>query len=78
MLAIVAYRQPLAADEVSRLRDKPSYHILSQLVRRRLLRVERTTQKPRKTLYHTTDRFLQLFELGSLADLPESEELDRS
>ncbi len=78
VLAIVAYRQPLGADEVSRLRDKPSHHILSQLVRRRLLCVERPAQKPRKTLYRTTDRFLGLFELASLADLPESEALDRS
>jgi len=78
VLAIVAYRQPLAADEVSRLRDKPSYQVLSQLVRRRLLRIERPAEKPRKPLYYTTDRFLELFELSSLADLPESEALDRA
>jgi segregation and condensation protein B len=76
VLAIVAYRQPLAADEVSRLREKPSHHILSQLVRRRLLRVERSKEKPRKPLYRTTERFLELFDLRSLADLPESESLD--
>ncbi|MBN1588438.1 MAG: SMC-Scp complex subunit ScpB [Pirellulales bacterium] len=78
ILAIVAYRQPLGADEVSRLRNKPSHHILAQLVRRQLLRVQRPAQKPRKSLYSTTDRFLELFELENLADLPESEELNRS
>ncbi|HLA86034.1 MAG TPA: SMC-Scp complex subunit ScpB [Thermoguttaceae bacterium] len=76
VLAIVAYRQPLAADQVNRLRNKPSHHILCQLVRRRLLRVERSAEKPRKPLYRTTERFLELFELKSLADLPESETLD--
>lgn len=78
VLAIVAYRQPIASDEVNRLRDKPSHHLLAQLVRRRLLRVERSCEKPRKPLYCTTDRFLELFELDSLADLPESEALVRS
>jgi segregation and condensation protein B len=77
VLAIVAYRQPLGADEVSRLRDKPSHHLLAQLVRRQLLRVERPKEGPRKPLYHTTDRFLELFGLESLADLPESAELPR-
>jgi segregation and condensation protein B len=78
VLAIVAYRQPIGADEVSRLRDKPCHHILAQLVRRRLLCVERPPGKKRKAFYRTTDRFLDLFELESLDDLPESAELNRS
>ena len=73
VLAIVAYRQPINSEEVSRLRGKTSHHILSQLVRRRLLCIERSGENPRKPVYRTTDRFLELFELRSLADLPESE-----
>ena len=38
-LAIVAYRQPLTADQVSQLRGTPSGHLLTQLVRRQLLKV---------------------------------------
>jgi segregation and condensation protein B len=76
VLAIVAYRQPVTAENVSILRDTPSGAILSQLVRRQLLRIERTAEKPRKTLYSTTDRFLKLFGLESLADLPQSEDLE--
>ena len=45
VLSIVAYRQPLTADEVSRLRDKPSGHVLSQLVHRGLLRIERAAAR---------------------------------
>ena len=75
VLSIVAYRQPLTADEVSRLRDKPSGHILSQLVHRGLLRIERAAAPRRTAHYHTTDRFLELFGLSNLADLPQSEEL---
>ena len=41
VLAVVAYHQPIAADDVSRMRDKPSGRILSQLVRRQLLAVDR-------------------------------------
>ncbi|MBN2022344.1 MAG: SMC-Scp complex subunit ScpB [Pirellulales bacterium] len=77
VLAIVAYRQPLSGDEVTRLRDKPSGHLLAQLVRRRLLRIERPADRSQKAVYHTTDRFLDLFGLASLDDLPQSEELDR-
>lgn len=73
VLAIVAYRQPLTADEVNRLRDKPCGHLLAQLVRRRLLRIERPADKTAKPLYTTTDRFLELFGLKSIADLPQSE-----
>lgn len=78
VLAIVAHRQPLVSEQISQLRGKPSSHLLAQLVRRGLLRIERRqTERRRKTLYFTTDRFLKLFGLESLDDLPHSEELDR-
>jgi segregation and condensation protein B len=73
VLAIVAYRQPITAEEVSRLRDTPSGHVLTQLVRRQLLRIQRPPEKRRPISYRTTDRFLELFGLESLDELPESE-----
>ena len=42
-----------------------------------LLRIERLPGKRRSAQYFTTDRFLKLFGLQTLADLPQSEELDR-
>ena len=77
VLAIVAYQQPLTAEQVGTLRGKPSSHVLSQLVHRGLLRIERQPGAGRVVQYFTTDRFLQLFGLQTLADLPQSEELDR-
>lgn len=74
-LAIVAYRQPLTAEAISALREHPSAGILNQLVRRQLLRMERSQSKPRRTVYYTTDRFLDLFGLDSLDDLPQTEDL---
>lgn len=77
VLAIIAYQQPLSAEQIARLRGKPNSHVLSQLVHRGLLRIERQPGKRRIALYYTTDRFMQLFGLTTLADLPQSEELDR-
>ena len=77
VLAIIAYQQPLTADRVARMRGRPCSQVLSLLVRRGLLRIERTEDKQRTAQYHTTDRFLELFRLESLDDLPQSEELDR-
>jgi chromosome segregation and condensation protein ScpB len=63
------------AEQVGRLRGKPSGHVLAQLVRRGLLRIERVGSPRRIAQYFTTARFLELFHLQSLADLPQSEEL---
>jgi len=78
VLAAVAYHAPISADEVSRLRGTPSGALLSQLVRRQLLRLERTDTKPRQVVYHTTTRFLALFGLQSLAELPHSHDLEEA
>jgi segregation and condensation protein B len=74
VLAIVAYRQPVTAETVGQFRGHPSGHLLRQLVHRRLLRIERTDSAPRIARYWTTDRFLGLFGLESLTDLPRSDE----
>ena len=74
VLAIVAYRQPITADEVAALRSAPSGPVLTQLVRRKLLRLEHV--EGAKPTFRTTERFLKLFELQSLDDLPHSEDLD--
>jgi segregation and condensation protein B len=82
VLAIVAYQQPLTAENINAVRGKSSSHVLSQLVHRGLLRIERpdnreTGRKRPVAQYYTTDRFLRLFGMETLADLPQSEELDR-
>jgi segregation and condensation protein B len=76
VLAIVAYRQPITGEEVSKLRGTPSGLILAQLVGRRLLEIDRPADKPRAVAYRTSPRFLELFGLERLEDLPQSDELD--
>ena len=75
VLSIVAYNQPVTADHINKLRGAASGPLLSQLVRRRLLRIERPETTPRRPRYFTTDRFLQLFGLQRLEDLPRRDEL---
>jgi len=74
VLAIVAYKQPVTAEQVGRLRGKPSGHVLSQLVHRGLLQIERKGDGRHVAWYRTTERFLRVFGLDSLDDLPQSEE----
>jgi len=74
ILAIVAYQQGLTRERIDQLRGRPSSAILSQLVRRQLLRMERPQQTPRTPCYFTTDRFLDLFGLSSVDELPRSQE----
>jgi segregation and condensation protein B len=74
VLALVAYQQPITGEKIRKLRGKPSSHLLAHLVRRGLLRIERPDPKRRTPHYCTADRFLKLFNLTSLDDLPRSED----
>jgi segregation and condensation protein B len=77
-LAVVAYRQPVTKQEVDSLRGHESRALLRQLVRRGLIAVAaRGESGGRDLTYATTERFLKLFGLGGLEDLPETEELQR-
>lgn len=75
VLAIVAYKQPITREEVDKLRSRPCGAVLSQLVRRELLRIERSGTKSKTIHYRTTDRFLQVFGLDSLDELPDSQDM---
>lgn len=77
VLSIVAYRQPILAEEVNQLRGRPSGGVLATLVRRQLVQQERSEQRGEPPRYRTTTRFLRLFGLENLAALPRSEELEK-
>ena len=76
VLAIVAYNEPVTAEQVTRMRGTASGPVLAQLVRRELLKVERRSDRPQAACYVTAPRFLQLFHLSSLDDLPRSREVE--
>ena len=77
VLAIVAYNQPTTRHKIDHLRGKPSGGLLSQLIRRELLNVERPPGNEKTPYYRTTPRFLTLFQLESLEELPRSDEFEK-
>jgi segregation and condensation protein B len=81
VLALVAYRQPATKQEIDSIRGTESGHLLRQLVRRRLIdivhRTESLLEKKREVSYGTTERFLELFGLKSLEDLPQTQDLQK-
>jgi len=76
VLSLVAYHQGTTRELVDEMRGKPSGPILNQLVRRRLIRVQPDPENKRTKRYFTTQRFLQLFGLASLDDLPQPQTLE--
>jgi segregation and condensation protein B len=78
VLALVAYRQPVTRQEIDNLRGAESGALLRQLVRRGLIAVtQRAEAQQREVCYGTTPRFLELFQLHSLEDLPQTQDLQR-
>jgi segregation and condensation protein B len=78
VLALVAYRQPATKQEVDSLRGAESGALLRQLVRRGLIAVvQRADAEQREVAYGTTGRFLELFGLSSLEDLPRTQDLQQ-
>ena len=78
VLALVAYRQPATKQEVDSLRGAESGALLRQLVRRGLIAVvQRADAEQRAVAYGTTGRFLELFGLSGLEDLPRTQDLQQ-
>ena len=75
-LAVVAYRQPITRADVEGIRGVGCAEVLRQLMERGLVRLAgRDDTLGRPSLYETTRKFLQLFGLRSLKDLPPAEGL---
>jgi len=74
-LAIVAYRQPITAPEVSEIRGVNSTSPIRTLLERRMIRVAgRKNVVGSPFLYRTTKDFLVHFGLNDIRDLPRLEE----
>ncbi len=76
-LAIVAYRQPVTRAEVEQVRGVDVGAVLKSLLERKLLRIAGHREVPgRPLLYGTTRRFLEIFGLDKLDDLPALREVE--
>lgn len=78
VLSVLAYNQPITTERLNELRGAASGGALSTLVRRRLVKLERSAEKGAALQYSTTERFLKLFGLESLEALPRTEELEKA
>lgn len=75
-LAIVAYRQPIMRADVEAIRGVQCGEMLRQLMEKGLVRIAgRHDSLGRPVLYGTTRKFLQVFGLKNLNDLPLAEQL---
>jgi segregation and condensation protein B len=77
-LAVIAYKQPVTAPEVSEIRGVDSGGVLGSLVSRKLITT--AGRKPvigRPILYKTTKEFLLRFGLKDVNDLPSMEEFEK-
>jgi segregation and condensation protein B len=75
-MAVIAYRQPAGRAEIEAIRGVNCGEILRQLMDRDLVRITgRGNELGRPYLYATTKRFLQLFGLRSLDELPRAAQL---
>lgn len=75
-LAIVAYRQPIMRADVEAIRGVQCGEVLRVLMEKGLVRIAgRHDSLGRPVLYGTTKKFLMVFGLRSLKDLPLAEEL---
>lgn len=71
VLSVVAYRQPIDKAEIDTIRGLDSGSTLRQLVRLGLMAVvQRGDADHPDVRYGTTNRFLEIFSLSSLDDLP--------
>jgi len=75
-LAVIAYRQPITAREITEVRGVNTSGVLNTLLERHLVKiVGRKQVVGRPFLYATTKEFLIRFGLNDLSDLPKVEDM---
>ncbi len=76
-LAIIAYKQPVIRSDIEQLRGVDCGGVLRVLLERKFIRVLGRKEIPgRPLIYATTKRFLEVFGLKNLKDLPTPKEIE--
>ncbi len=76
-LSVVAYKQPVTRAEIEHVRGVEAGPVVRSLLDRKLVRVAGHREVPgRPMLYGTTKRFLEVFGLAKLEDLPTLREIE--
>ncbi len=77
-LAVIAYKQPVIRADIEAIRGVAAGEMIRQLMYKGLVKiVGRADVLGRPMLYGTTKKFLQVFGLNTLRDLPKIEELKK-
>ncbi len=77
VLAIAAYKQPLVKSEIDEIRGVESGHLLRALMEKNLMTFEGKSDLPGKPMqYGTTRKFLEIFGLRNLKELPTLSQID--
>lgn len=81
VLSLVAYKQPITKGQIEALGKSGAGPLLRQLLQRELIRIDRAhtsggSSRKNDPPYVTTPRFLSLFGLGSLNDLPVADDIN--
>ena len=74
VLAVVAYNQPVTRTYIDTIRGVDSNYAVNALIDKGLIEaVDRLDAPGRPMLYGTTEKFLRVFGINSLSELPETE-----
>lgn len=78
ILAIVAYKQPVSKEQIDKIRGVNSSRSLNTLIGHKLIDIVGSDELLGDMLYGTTKKFLEIFRLKTLNDLPSPESLELS
>ena len=76
-LSIIAYKQPVAKRDIDTVRGVDSARAIKHLLEKRLIDIAgRDGEAGKKMTFRTTARFLEVYSLKSIADLPTYKEIE--
>ncbi|MCX7965412.1 MAG: SMC-Scp complex subunit ScpB [Syntrophorhabdaceae bacterium] len=76
-LAIIAYKQPVTKREIAIIRGVDSARAIKQLLDRKLIEIAgRNDDIGRPMVFKTTSKFLEVYGLSSIKDLPTLKEIE--
>ena len=77
VLAVIAYNQPVTRSFVDQVRGVDSSYAFNSLIDKGLIEATGRLEAPgRPMIYSTTEKFLRVFGINSLSELPQTESLD--
>ncbi len=75
-LAIIAYKQPVTKEEIDSIRGVSSTRSINLLLSLKLITISGSNTELNMSVYSTTDRFLEVFRINDLKDLPPLSTMD--